>query len=81
MDIVGLLPTAQGNFKFAVVAVEYFTKWIEARPLATITSVTIKKFFWQQIISRFGVPRELTVDNGMQFDCQDFREYFRSIGT
>jgi hypothetical protein len=32
MDIVGPLPTAQGNFKFAVVAVEYFTKWIEARP-------------------------------------------------
>jgi hypothetical protein len=31
MDIVGPLPTAQGNFKFAVVAVEYFTKWIEAR--------------------------------------------------
>jgi hypothetical protein len=47
MDIVGPLPTAQGNFKFAVVAVEYFTKWIEARPLATITSTTIRKFFWQ----------------------------------
>jgi hypothetical protein len=57
MDIVGPLPTAQGNFKFAVVEVEYFTKWIEARPLATITSVTIRKFFWQQIICRFGVPR------------------------
>jgi hypothetical protein len=39
------LPTAQGNFKFAVVVVEYFTKWIEARPLATITSTTIRKFF------------------------------------
>jgi hypothetical protein len=63
MDIVGPLPTAQGNFKFVVVAVEYFTKWIEVIPLATITSVTIRKFFWQQIISRFGVPRELTVDN------------------
>jgi hypothetical protein len=37
MDIVGPLPTAQGNFKFTVVAVEYFTKSIEARPLATIT--------------------------------------------
>jgi hypothetical protein len=45
MDIVGPLPTAQGNFKFAVVAVEYFTKCIEARPLATITSTTIRKFF------------------------------------
>jgi transposase InsO family protein len=81
MDIVGPLPTAQGNLKFAVVAIEYFTKWIEARPLATITSTTIKKFFWQQIICRFGVPRELTIDNGKQFDCQDFREYCRSIGT
>jgi hypothetical protein len=81
MDIVGPLPTAQGNFKFAVVAVEYFTKWIEARPLAIITSVTIRKIFWQQIICRFGVPRELTVDNEKQLDRQDFREYYRSIGT
>jgi transposase InsO family protein len=80
MDIVGPLPTAQGNFKFTVVAIEYFTKWIEARPLSTITSTTIRKFFWQQIICRFGVPRELTVDNGKQFDCQDFREYCCLIG-
>jgi transposase InsO family protein len=81
MDIVGPLPTTQCNFKFVVVVVEYFIKWIEARPLATITSATIRKFFWQQIICRFGVPRELTVDNGKQFNCQDFREYCRSIGT
>jgi transposase InsO family protein len=81
MDIVGPLPIAQGNFKFVVVAVEYFTKWIEARPVPTITSATIRKFFWHQIICRFGVPKELTVDNGKQFDCQDFREYCRSIGT
>jgi hypothetical protein len=47
MDIIGPLPTAQGNFKFAVVAIEYFTKCIEVRPLATITSTTIRKFFWQ----------------------------------
>jgi hypothetical protein len=64
MDIIGPLPTDQGNFKFVVVAVEYFTKWIEARPVATITSATIRKFFWQQIICTFGVPKELIVDNG-----------------
>jgi transposase InsO family protein len=81
MDIVGPFPIAQGNFKFAVVVVEYFTKWIEARPVATITSATIRKFFWQKIICRFIVPKELTVDNGKQFDCQDFREYCRTIGT
>jgi hypothetical protein len=45
MDIVGPLPMAQGNFKFAVVAVEYFTKWIEARPVATISSATTENSF------------------------------------
>ena len=32
---------ARGN-KFAVVAMEYFTRWIEAKPLATITSEIVK---------------------------------------
>ena len=35
---------ARGN-KFAIVAIEYFTRWIEAKPLVTITSEIIKKFF------------------------------------
>ena len=72
MDLVGPLPTAQGNYKFAVVAVEYFTKWVEAKLLVNITSEAIRKFFWQNIICRFGVPKELTVDNGKQFDSQNF---------
>jgi len=78
---VGSLPTTQGNYKYAAVAVEYFTKWIEAKPLINITSETIRKFFWQNIICRFGVPREITVDNGKQFDSQLFREFCYSVGT
>jgi ribonuclease HI len=39
------------------------------------------KFFWQNKICRFGVPRELTVDNGKQFDCYTFKEYCKSLGT
>jgi hypothetical protein len=38
---VGSTPPAQGNLKYVVVVVEYFSKWIEAKPLATITSVTV----------------------------------------
>jgi hypothetical protein len=41
MDLVGPLPTAQGNYQFAAVAVDYFTKWVEAKPLANITAATI----------------------------------------
>ena len=59
MDLVGPLPTAQENYKYAVVDVEYFTKWVEAKPLITITSEAVRKFFWQNIICRFGVPKEL----------------------
>jgi IS30 family transposase len=74
MDLVGPLPTTQGNYKYAVVVVEYFTKWIEAKSLIHITSEAVRKFFWQNIICRFGVPKKLTVDNGKQFD-------FHNIGT
>jgi ribonuclease HI len=81
LDIVEPLPTAQGNLKFTFVAVEYFTKWIEARAVSTITSKTAQKFFWQNIVCRFGVPSELTVDNGKQFDSQDFKDFCLSIGT
>jgi hypothetical protein len=81
LDIVGPLPTGQGNLKFAFVAVEYFTKWIEARAVSTVTTKTAQKFFWQNIVCRFGVPSELTVDNGKQFDSQDFRDFCFSIGT
>jgi transposase InsO family protein len=81
MDLVGPLPTAQGNCRFAAVAVDYFTKWVEAKPLANITAATVQKFFWQNIVCKFGVPRELTVDNGKQFDCYTFKEYRRTLGT
>jgi hypothetical protein len=36
IDLVGPLPTAQGNCKFVAVAVDYFTKWVEAKALANI---------------------------------------------
>ena len=62
-------------------AIEYFTRWIDAKPLATITSEIVKKLFWQNIICRFGVPRTLTVDNGKQFNSDKFKEFCQSIGT
>jgi hypothetical protein len=38
IDIVGNLTPAQGNYTFAVVAVEYFTKWIEVKHVTSVTS-------------------------------------------
>jgi ribonuclease HI len=81
LDLLGPLPPAQGNLKYVVVAVEYFSKWIEAKPLATITSTTVQKFFWQNIVCRFGVPKAITVDNGIQFDAGTFKDFCDRIGT
>jgi hypothetical protein len=63
IDIIGKLPAAQGNFQYAVVAVEYFTKWAEAKLVTNMCSLTMEKFLWRNIICRFGVPRHITVDN------------------
>jgi hypothetical protein len=76
IDIVGPLPTALGNYKYVVLVVKYFSKWIEAEAIQMITSQKIQKFFWQNVVCRFGVPYKLTVDNGKQFDCTEFQNFF-----
>jgi len=81
IDIVGPLPTVPGNYKYAAVAVEYFSKWVVAKALRDITTGALQKFFWQNIVCRFGVPKEVTVDNGKQFDCATFREFTTQLGT
>jgi hypothetical protein len=81
LDLLGPLPPAQGNLKYVVVAVEYFSKWIEVKLLATITSVTIQKFFWQNIVCRFDVLKAKTVDNGTQFEAEAFKDFCDQIGT
>jgi hypothetical protein len=79
--LLGPLPPAQGNLKYVVVVVEYFSKWIEAKPLATITSAIVQKLFWQNIICRFGVPKAITFDNETQFDVETFKIFCDQIGT
>ncbi|GJY82714.1 reverse transcriptase domain-containing protein [Tanacetum coccineum] len=49
IDIAGPFPEGPGKVKFLIVAIDYFTKWIEAKPVATITGSQIKKFAWDNI--------------------------------
>ena len=46
LDILGPLSIGKGQCKFIIVAVDYFTKWAEAEPLATITEQKIRNFVW-----------------------------------
>lgn len=62
-----------------MVATNYFTKWVETEALANIKDVDVKKFVWN-IITRFGVPWALILDNGLQFDSKAFRDYYSNLG-
>ena len=80
LDILGPLPIGKGQCKFIIVAVDYFTKWVEAEPLATITEQKIRNFMWRDIICRFGIPIALVSDNGKQFDNAKFRDFCAELG-
>uniref|UniRef100_A0A2N9GMX4 Uncharacterized protein n=1 Tax=Fagus sylvatica TaxID=28930 RepID=A0A2N9GMX4_FAGSY len=80
LDIMGPFPTGRRQLKFLVVAIDYFTKWVEAEPLATITEKNIQNFVWKAIICRFGIPRVLVSDNGKQFDNPRFRQFSQELG-
>ena len=64
IDIISPLPIGKGQVRFLLVAIDYFTKWVEAEALATITEARIKNFFWKNIICRFGIPLTIISDNG-----------------
>ena len=61
--------------------VEYFSKWNEAKAHRDITAAALQKLLWQNIACRFGVPKEVTIDNGEQLDCTTFREFCSHLGT
>nr|GEY77686.1 hypothetical protein [Tanacetum cinerariifolium] len=62
-----LIRACPGKVKFLIVVMDYFTKWIEAKLVATITGNQIKKFVWDNVVCRFGLPGEIISDNGKQF--------------
>ncbi|GJY87666.1 putative ribonuclease H-like domain-containing protein [Tanacetum coccineum] len=75
IDIAGPFPVAAGGLKFLIVAIDYFTKWIEAKAVATITGNQVKRFVWDNIVCRFGLPGEIVSDNGKQFCDNPFKDW------
>ncbi|GJV51943.1 reverse transcriptase domain-containing protein [Tanacetum coccineum] len=75
IDIAGPFPVAAGGLKFLIVAIDYFTKWIEAKAVATITGNQVKRFVWDNIVCRFRLPGEIFSDNRKQFCDNPFKDW------
>ena len=77
---MGPFPTAVRQLKFLVVGIDYFTKWVKAKTLATIIEKNVRGFVWRCIICRFGIPRVLVSDNRKQFDNDSFWDFCSQLG-
>ena len=68
-----------GGFTHLLVAVDKFTKWIEAKPITNIRSEEAVKFFLD-IIYRFGVPNCIITDHGTNFTGKKFLDFSNGYG-
>ncbi|GKU90472.1 hypothetical protein SLEP1_g4462 [Rubroshorea leprosula] len=64
VDLLGPFVKGKGGCTYLVVAVDYFTKWIEAKPLSTIIKKKIEEFLFNSILCRFGIAKRIIADNG-----------------
>ena len=60
-------PKSSSGHECVLVAIDYFTKWVEATSYASLTVVKVAKFIISHIICRYGIPHELISDRGVHF--------------
>ena len=70
LDFVGPLPrTIRGN-RYIIVAVDYFTKWPEARAFPEANAENTAIFIYENIICQYGYPQKILSDKGTHFNNQ-----------
>ncbi|MBY3556078.1 transposase family protein, partial [Modestobacter lapidis] len=68
IDIIGkITPAASNGHEYILVAIDYFTKWVEAASYKTLNAKQVARFIQNNIIYRYGVPHEMISDNGQHF--------------
>ena len=70
----------RSGFTHLLVAVDKFTKWIEAKPIKNLDSGTAVIFI-RGLTFRYGVPHRIITNNGSNFDSDEFRAFCASQGT
>ena len=80
LDMVGPLRMGGSSFTHVLVAVDKFTKWIEAKPIKSLEASTVVSFI-RELTFRYGVPHSIITDNGSNFDSDEFRAFCASQGT
>ncbi|RDX72831.1 Gypsy retrotransposon integrase-like protein 1, partial [Mucuna pruriens] len=81
IDVIGPIePKASNGHRFILVAIDYFTKWVEASSYSSVPRRTVIRFIKRDIICRYGLPAHIITDNGTNLNnkmmselCEQFR--------
>nr|GEX14088.1 reverse transcriptase domain-containing protein [Tanacetum cinerariifolium] len=79
IDFMGPFSSSRGN-KYVLVAVEYLSKWVEAKALPTNDSRVVCKFL-KNLFARFGTPRAIISDRGTHFCNDQFTKVMQKYGV
>ncbi|XP_055806926.1 uncharacterized protein LOC129875681 [Solanum dulcamara] len=75
MDIIGPIESSASNgHRFILVAIDYFTKWVEEALYKSVTKKVIVNFFYNNLIYRFGIPDSIITDNGANLNSHLMKE-------
>jgi transposase InsO family protein len=75
LDMIRPFKKAQGGHTHVLVAIDKFTKWVEFKPIASLTSAKAVEFI-QDIIFRFGIPNSIITDLGSNFTSLEFFDFY-----
>nr|GEX34598.1 reverse transcriptase domain-containing protein [Tanacetum cinerariifolium] len=79
IDFMGPFPSSKGN-KYILVAVDYLSKWVEAKALPTNDARVVVKFL-KSLFSRFGTPKAIISDRGTHFYNDQFSRVMSKYGV
>ncbi|XP_052735536.1 uncharacterized protein LOC128197521 [Vigna angularis] len=75
IDVIGAIePKASNGHRFILVAIDYFTKWVEAASYANVTRKVVTKFIKGELICRYGIPNRIITDNATNLNNQMMTE-------
>lgn len=73
LDFIGKLNENSSNdHSWIIIATDYFTKWVETIPTKHATHKVVIDFLEDKIITHFGVPAKITIDNAKAFTSAEF---------
>ncbi|KAM1464688.1 hypothetical protein ACFX1R_045528 [Malus domestica] len=70
-----IYPASSKGYTFILMATDYFTKWLEASTVKTITSAAVKKFIETKILHRYRVLETIVTDRGPSFISKEVEEF------